>query len=48
MILEGGSIDVNGAGALLTTEACLLHPNRNLHLARGDIESRLREHLGVN
>ena len=48
MILEGGSIDVNGAGALLTTEACLLHPNRNPHLARGDIESRLREHLGVN
>ena len=48
MILEGGSIDVNGTGALLTTEACLLHPNRNPHLARGDIESRLREHLGVN
>jgi agmatine deiminase len=47
MILEGGSIEVNGAGALLTTEACLLNPNRNPHLSRGQIEQRLREYLGV-
>jgi len=47
MILEGSSIDVNDQGALLTTEACLLNPNRNPHLAKGDIELRLREHLGA-
>ena len=47
MILEGGSIDVNGAGDLLTTEACLLHPNRNPRVAEGDIEARLRGFLGV-
>ena len=47
MILEGGSIDVNGAGALLTTESCLLNPNRNPHLSRGEIEQRLRGYLGV-
>ena len=40
-------IDVNGAGALLTTEQCLLNPNRNPHLSRADIETRLREMLGV-
>jgi agmatine deiminase len=47
MILEGGSIEVNGAGALLTTEACLLNPNRNPQLSRGQIEQRLRDYLGV-
>jgi agmatine deiminase len=47
MILEGGSIDVNGAGALLTTESCLLNPNRNPQLSRGEIEQRLRDYLGV-
>jgi agmatine deiminase len=47
LVLEGGSIDVNGAGALLTTEQCLLNPNRNPHLARADIEQNLRETLGV-
>ncbi len=47
MVLEGGSIDVNGAGALLTTEQCLLHPNRNPSLARTDIERVLGETLGV-
>lgn len=47
MILEGGSIDVNGAGALLTTEACLLNPNRNPTLGRAEIEQRLRDFLGV-
>lgn len=47
MVLEGGSIDVNGEGALLTTEACLLNPNRNPELSRSEIEARLRENLGV-
>ncbi len=47
MVLEGGSIDVNGAGALLTTEQCLLHPNRNPALARADIERTLCETLGI-
>jgi agmatine deiminase len=47
MILEGGSIEVNGAGTLLTTEQCLLNPNRNPQLTRADIERRLRENLGV-
>ncbi len=47
MVLEGGSIDVNGSGALLTTESCLLNPNRNPDLSREQIEARLREFLGV-
>jgi agmatine deiminase len=47
MILEGGSIDVNGRGTLLTTEACLLNPNRNPELSREEIEARLRAWLGV-
>ena len=47
MVLEGGSIDVNGRGTLLTTESCLLNPNRNPGLARAEIEQRLRDYLGV-
>jgi agmatine deiminase len=47
MVLEGGSIDVNGEGALLTSEQCLLHPNRNPRLDRSQIEANLREFLGV-
>jgi agmatine deiminase len=47
MILEGGSIDVNGAGVLLTTESCLLNKNRNPNLSRDEIEQRLRDYLGV-
>lgn len=47
MVLEGGSIDANGRGLLLTTEACLLNPNRNPDLGRRDIERRLRDFLGV-
>ncbi len=47
MILEGGSIDVDGAGCLLTTESCLLNPNRNPELSRNQIEQRLRDFLGV-
>jgi agmatine deiminase len=48
MILEGGSIDVNGAGTLLTTTSCLLNPNRNPGLTRSEIEERLCENLGVS
>ncbi len=47
MILEGGSIDVNGRGLLLTSEQCLLHPNRNPRIDRGQIEQNLRDYLGV-
>jgi len=47
MILEGGAIDVNGAGALLTTESCLLNKNRNFDLTRDAVEERLRDFLGV-
>lgn len=47
MVLEGGSIDVNGRGVLLTTEACLLNKNRNPHMSREQIEQRLRDFLGV-
>ena len=47
IVLEGGSIDVNGLGACLTTEQCLLNPNRNPHLQRRDIERYLLDYLGV-
>ena len=47
MILEGGSVEVNGAGALLTTESCLLNPNRNPGLSRAEIGQRLRDYFGV-
>jgi agmatine deiminase len=48
MILEGGAIEINGAGQLLTTEAVLLNPNRNPNLSREQIEQRLRDGLGVS
>jgi agmatine deiminase len=47
MVLEGGSIDVDGAGTLLTTESCLLNPNRNPGITKQAIEERLAECLGV-
>jgi agmatine deiminase len=47
VILEGGSIEINGAGALLTTESCLLNKNRNPNLGRAEIEQCLRDYLGV-
>ncbi|WP_299003978.1 agmatine deiminase [uncultured Caulobacter sp.] len=46
-VLEGGSIDVDGEGTVLTTEECLLNPNRNPDLDRAGIEARLRDYLGV-
>jgi agmatine deiminase len=50
VVLEGGSIDVNGAGALLTTEECLLSPvqERNPGLSREQIEQALADYLGAN
>lgn len=47
MILEGGSIDVNGAGVLLTTEACLLGATRNPGMTREAMEARMRDVLGA-
>ena len=47
IVLEGGAIDVNGAGCVLTTEQCLLNPNRNPQLSREEIEEYLRSYLGV-
>ncbi|UZJ42150.1 agmatine deiminase family protein [Prosthecochloris sp. SCSIO W1101] len=47
MVLEGGAIDVNGEGLLLTTEACLLNPNRNPLMAKEDIEEMLAQYLGI-
>jgi len=48
MVLEGGSFEVNGRGSLLTTEACLLHPNRNPSLSKAQIEAALGATLGVS
>ena len=47
MMLEGGSISVDGNGTLLTTEQCLLNQNRNPHLSREDIERVLTDYLGT-
>jgi agmatine deiminase len=47
IVLEGGSIDVNGRGIVLTTEQCLLNKNRNPLLSRTDIESYLEQYLNV-
>lgn len=46
-VLEGGAIDVDGTGLAVTTEQCLLNPNRNPHLTRAQIEARLCEDLGI-
>lgn len=47
MILEGGSIEVNGNGLLMTTESCLMNPNRNPHLSQQEIEQHLKDFLGI-
>ena len=48
LVLEGGSIEVDGAGTVLTTEQCLLNKNRNPNLGRGEIENYLKEYLNVS
>ncbi|GAA2829758.1 agmatine deiminase family protein [Kitasatospora sp. CM 4170] len=47
MILEGGAVTVDGEGTLITTEQCLLHPNRNPGMTKAEIEAELIEKLGV-
>ena len=47
IIMEGGSVDFNGQGTLITSTSCLLHPNRNPHLTKADIEIFLMEYYGV-
>ncbi len=46
VVMEGGAIDVNGKGCLLTTKACLLNPNRNPHLNQEQIETFLKDYYG--
>ena len=46
-VLEGGSVDVNGAGTVMTTEQCLLNRNRNPGLTRADVERLLSDYLGA-
>ena len=48
IVLEGGSIDVNGKGTLLTTKQCLLNKNRNACLPKEKIEAYLKDYLGVS
>jgi agmatine deiminase len=48
LVMEGGSIDVNGSGSLLTTTACLLNPNRNPNSSKAEIEQSLCDNLGVS
>jgi agmatine deiminase len=48
VVLEGGSIEVNGCGTCLTTEQCLLNPNRNPHLSQTELEQFLKDSLGVS
>lgn len=47
IVMEGGSIDVNGEGCVLTTEQCLLNPNRNPSFSQDEIERHLKDYLGV-
>jgi len=48
MVLEGGSINVNGKGTMITTEQCLLNKNRNPDLSREQIEKNLKDYFGVS
>jgi agmatine deiminase len=47
LVMEGGSIHVDGEGTLLTTEECLLNKNRNPHLSREEIESLVKQYINV-
>ncbi|MDD4554583.1 MAG: agmatine deiminase family protein [Bacteroidales bacterium] len=48
IVMEGGSVDLNGRGTLLTTTQCLLHENRNPHLSQEEIETYLQNYYGVD
>ncbi|MCW2237015.1 agmatine deiminase family protein [Azospirillum canadense] len=48
LVMEGGSFHVDGQGTLLTTEQCLLNPNRNPNLSKAEIEEQLKDQLGVS
>ena len=48
IIMEGGSVEFNGNGTLITSTQCLLNPNRNPHLKQEQIEEYLREYYGVD
>ena len=48
IIMEGGSVEFNGKGTLLTSTACLLNPNRNPHLEQSQIENFLSEYYGID
>lgn len=48
MVLEGGSVDLNGCGDLLTTESCLLNKNRNPHMSKAEIEKQLKDSYRVS
>ena len=48
LVLEGGSVDFNGAGAMLTTEHCLLNSKRNAHLNKAELEARLKKLFGLH
>ncbi len=48
IVMEGGSVEFNGAGTILTTEACLLNQNRNPHLNKAEIESYLKHYYGAD
>jgi agmatine deiminase len=46
IVMEGGSVDFNGAGTVITSTACLLNPNRNPHLNKKEIEQYLMDYYG--
>lgn len=48
MVMEGGALESNGQGVLLTTSECLLNPTRNPHLSKQDIEQKLKQTLGIH
>lgn len=48
IVMEGGAVDFNGAGTVLTTTSCLLNPNRNPHLSQVQIETYLNNYYGVD
>src|SRR5579859_5210748 len=48
IVMEGGSVDFNGRGTVLTTTSCLLNPNRNPHLNQSEIEKYLINYYGVD